>query len=240
MSGVPASPSRRPPSTTSPSRPPPRRPAPPRRRRPPPRHRHRSALLGRTASACPDSAAASSSAGAERLAWPAAAAAQLPGDRGRPERARDRQRHQRGQLVPPGELVQVRAEQHGDRAPGDQQAGQREVPRIAPAEGEDPGDPGQQCEQEHRSRRVPAVQLVVPQRDGGGPQDPGFPAPGRGEQAGGALRAARGDAGRVDRVGVLELPALDRGVTLDGVPGQGEDLDRVPGDVAGHPHAAAA
>jgi bifunctional non-homologous end joining protein LigD len=70
---------------------------------------------------------------------PGAAAAQLPGDRGRPERARDRQRHQRGQLVPPGELVQVGAEQHRDRAPGHQQAGQRQVSRIPPAEGDNAG-----------------------------------------------------------------------------------------------------
>jgi bifunctional non-homologous end joining protein LigD len=72
-----------------------------------------------------------------------APAAQLMGDRGGPERAGHGQRDQGGQLVAPGELVQVRAEQHGDRAPGDQQAGQAQVPRFAaPAEGEDPGDPG--------------------------------------------------------------------------------------------------
>jgi bifunctional non-homologous end joining protein LigD len=68
--------------------------------------------------------------------------AHLLGNRGRPERARDGQRDQGGQLVAPGELVQVRAEQHRDRATGDQQAGQAQVPRIAaPAEGEDPGQP---------------------------------------------------------------------------------------------------
>jgi bifunctional non-homologous end joining protein LigD len=72
-----------------------------------------------------------------------APAAQLMGGRGGPERAGHGQRDQGGQLVAPGELVQVRAEQHGDRAPGDQQAGQAQVPRFAaPAEGEDPGDPG--------------------------------------------------------------------------------------------------
>jgi bifunctional non-homologous end joining protein LigD len=98
--------------------------------------------------------------------------AHLLRDRGGPQCARDGQRDQGGQLVTPGELVQVRAEQHGDRAAGDQQAGQAQVSRIAaPAEGEDPGQPEQQPEQEHRSRRVPAVQLVEPQPDREGPAD---------------------------------------------------------------------
>jgi len=53
---------------------------------------------------------------------------QTPGDGGGAERATGRERDRRGQLAAPGELEQVREQQHEDRRCGQQKARQREVP----------------------------------------------------------------------------------------------------------------
>ena len=73
-----------------------------------------------------------------------------------------------------------------------------------------------------------------------GGEDTGRSEEKKGEQQRARCKAAvqliRPQYGRQRIVGApLELPPGDRGVPAIGVPGQGEHLDRVAGDVAGHP-----
>ncbi|MGO9780189.1 MAG: hypothetical protein ACLPKE_19130 [Streptosporangiaceae bacterium] len=143
--------------------------------------------------------------------------ADLPGDEGIAEHARDRQDDQRGKLVAPGELEYVGAEHHGERGQAREHGrhGQRPVavgcradlraPGPAPGEDEQGADrAGRRQAGEQRAGRVPAVQLIGPQERGQRLHSHrGAPT----VLLGLAGDERQGDAGRVGGIARLELPA---------------------------------